>query len=123
MNDISQSSAPRVGSSALFAVAEWLVGDDTGISSEYMAAVFIGGKAMKSKWGDSTPHGAPDLGRCVRLLEKAPCVRNAFPAIRKTSPVWAAYVDHWDELAALWHQGDYHITTGRMNELRASANT
>ena len=122
MNESQTQAPPEVGSSALFAVAEWLVGDDTGISSKYMAAVFIGGKPLKSRWGDATPHDAPDLGRCVRLLEKAPCVRDAFPALRQTSPVWAAYVDHWDDLAVLWHQGDYHVTTGRMNELRSSAN-
>jgi hypothetical protein len=35
--------------------------------------------------------------------------------------VWATYVDHWDELTTLWHQGDYGNTTGKMRELRSSA--
>lgn len=101
------------------AVAEWLVGSDTGISSTYMAAVAIGGGVLKR---DATPSDAPDLGRCVRLIEKAPSVRNAFPILRMASPVWETYVDHWDELTKLWHEDNYDVTTRRMNELRASAN-
>lgn len=108
--------------SDLLAVAEWLTGDATGVSSQYMASVAIAGSVLKSRWGDSTPSDAPDLGRCVRLLEKAPTVRNCFPILRQASPVWAAYVDHWDELTTLWHQGDYNVTTGRMRDLRSSAN-
>ena len=111
-----------MSTSDLLAVAEWLTGRDTGVSSKYMASVAIAGKVTKSYWLDVTPSDAPDLGRCVRLIEKAPTVRNCFPILRQASPVWAAYVDHWDELTTLWHQGDYHITTGRMRDLRSSAN-
>jgi hypothetical protein len=107
----------------LLTVAEWLTGRDTGVSSKYMASVAIAGKVTKSAWIDATPSDAPDLGRCVRLIEKAPTVRNCFPILREASPVWAAYVDHWEELTTLWHQGDYHVTTGRMRDLRSSANS
>ena len=109
-------------STDLLAVAEWLTGDDTGVSSQYMASVALAGGVIRSRWGDSTPSDAPDLGRCVRLIEKAPTVRNCFPILRQASPVWSAYVDHWDELTTLWHQGDYHVTTDRMRDLRSSAN-
>jgi hypothetical protein len=99
-------------------VALWLTGNTTGISSKYMAEVAITGQCVKSRWGDTTPHDAPDLGRCVNLLDIAPSVRDCFPVLREASPVWAAYIDHWDELDALWRQGDYHVTTIRMYELR-----
>jgi hypothetical protein len=114
------ANAP-IASTSLLAVAEWLTGDDTGISSKYMASVAIAGKVTKSRIGDSTPSDAPDLGRCVRLLEKAPGVREAFPVLRTASPVWAAYVDHWDELTGLFHLGCYGATTARMVALRSSA--
>jgi hypothetical protein len=81
------------------AIAEWLAGDDTGVSSKYMASVAISGKLIESKWIDTTPSDAPDLGRCVRLLEKCPTVRNCFPTLRLAAPVWAIYIDHWDELS------------------------
>lgn len=125
MSDTPSTDEARNGglrSTDLLAVAEWLTGDDTGVSSKYMASVAIAGQVTKSRWFDATPGDAPDLGRCVRLIEKAPGVRDAFPVLRNASPVWAAYVDHWDELTALWHQGDYRVTTDRMHALRDSAN-
>lgn len=118
----STSDLQGVASTDLLAVAEWMTGENTGVSSEYMLAVALCGQVLKSRWGDSTPSDSPDLGRCVTLIEKAPSVRNCFAVLRTASPVWAAYVDHWDELADLWHNGDYHLTTGRMKDLRASAN-
>jgi hypothetical protein len=117
-----QDGGLPLSTSDLLAVAEWLTGRDIGVSSKYMASVAIAGKVTKSEWLDATPSDAPDLGRCVRLIEKAPTVRNCFPILRQASAVWAAYVDHWDELTTLWHQGDYHVTTGRMRDLRSSAN-
>lgn len=117
-----QDDGLPLSTSDLLAVAEWLIGSDIGVSSKYMASVAITGKVTKSEWLDATPFDAPDLGRCVRLIEKAPTVRNCFPILRQASPVWAAYVDHWDELTTLWHQGDYRVTTGRMRDLRSSAN-
>lgn len=119
----TETVTPRlIGSSDLLAVAEWLTGDDTGLSSKYMAAVAIGGKVTKSSWCDPTPSDAHDLGRCVRLVEKCPAIRETFPVLRQASKVWAAYLDHWDELVALYKQDDYAITTARMRELSASAN-
>jgi hypothetical protein len=125
MNKIPEnfdSCVKAVANDDLLAVARWLCGNDTGVSSKYMAAVALAGKPIKSQWGDSTPQDAPDLGRCVRLIEKAPGVRDTFPALREASAVWAAFVDHWDELTVLWHHGGYHETTDRMNALRSSAN-
>ena len=108
-----------LNSSDLSALAEWLVGDDTGISSKYMAAVAISGRVPQTNRFDSTPSDAPDIGRCVRLVEKCPAVREAFPVLRQASLVWAAYVDHWDELDTLYKRGNYTCTTARMRELRA----
>ena len=106
----------------LLAVAEWLMNGNTGVSSKYMLAVALGGKVLKSRWGDSTPSDEPDLGRCLMLIERAPSVRNCFPILRTASPVWAAYIDHWDELATIYEGHDYAVTTGRMRDLRSSAN-
>ena len=122
MNTQKTTNGTLLKSTDLLAVAKWLTGDDTGVSSKYIASVALEGSVLKSRWGDSTPSDAPDLGRCVRLIEKAPSVRFCFPVLRQVSPVWATYVDHWDELTTLWHQGDYGNTTGKMRELRSSAN-
>ena len=107
----------------LLAVARWLTGNHTGTSSKYMLAVAICGQAIPQRFGDSTPQDEPDLQRCLALIELAPSVRNCFPVLRTASPVWAAFVDHWDEMAVLSEENDYAATTGRMNALRSSANT
>lgn len=102
-------------------LGEWFISRDTGVSSEYMAAVHIEGRILPSLWGDSSPGDAPDLGRCVRLVEKVPAIKDSFPIIRQASPVWASYIDNWDELTELWHRNDYNLTTRLMNELRKAA--
>jgi len=104
-------------------IAQWLIGDDTGMSSEFIAAVAIAGTTLKPKRGDTAPHDAPDLGRCVRLIEKAPSVRECFPNLRQTSPVWAVYVDYWGELTELYLKGNYRETTEMMGGLRLLANS
>ena len=118
----TDSAAGTVASHDLLAVAEWLTTGSTGVSSKYMLAVALCGQVVKSKWGDSTPSDEPDLGRCVMLIQRVPSVRECFPVLREASPVWAAYIDHWDELTALYEQYDYGATTARMRELRRSAN-
>jgi hypothetical protein len=42
-----------------------------------------------------------DLRRCVLLLEAVPELRRRFGRLRRVSPLWARYVDHWDELVDL----------------------
>jgi hypothetical protein len=106
----------------LLAVADWMTNGNKGVSSEYLLAVALGGKVLKSRWGDSTPFDEPDLGRCLMLIERAPSVRNCFPILRTASPVWATYIDHWDELAELHSHFDYGATTARMRALRSLAN-
>jgi hypothetical protein len=108
-------------------VAEWMVGDDTGVSSKFIAATWLAGKVVRSYWIDPTPHDDPDLGLCIRLIKKVPAIRSVFPILRDASPVWRIYIDHWDELAALHNDSPkskrYEIVTARMRELRASVKT
>jgi hypothetical protein len=116
-----QNGESPLAKSELTAIAEWLMGDDTGVSSQYMASVAVAGRVIKGRWFDSTPFDAPDLGRCVRLIERIPTVKKCFPVLRQASPVWDSYIANWDELTVLWHQGDYHTTTERMRKLRSLA--
>lgn len=117
-------SSPSLSSTDLRAIAEWLIGPNTGTSSKFMAATVIaalGGGGIADPMSGHTPRDAADLGRCIRLIERVPGVRSFLPVLRQASPVWRAYVDAWDELTALWHDGDYQITTFRMDQLRADA--
>ncbi len=117
-----QNDGLPLSTSDLLAVGKWLTSGATGVSSTYMLAVALAGEVLPTKWGDSTPGDEPDLGRCLMLIERVPGVRNCFPILRTASPVWAAYIDHWDELAKIYEGHDYAVTTGRMRDLRSSAN-
>jgi hypothetical protein len=73
---------------------EWIVGDDTGISSETIWATMMGVKRSYR----SHPHDPSDIGRCFRLLKLVPSWRRRLSEMRRVSPAWRALVKHWDEL-------------------------
>lgn len=77
----------------------WFVGGDTGLSSEHMAAVAGG-----LKGNGRTPCDPDDLGRCLRLVEAVPEVREQFSAIAASTKLWGIVIAHWDELDALYHE-------------------
>jgi GNAT superfamily N-acetyltransferase len=83
------------------AVANWLLGNDTGISSEAIVA-YMEGATTSRRFGNH-PHDPADLGRCIRLLAIAPDYRLRLSEMARVSPVWAALVAHWDELEALYN--------------------
>lgn len=121
---MSNPILPSLSPHEFRSLAEWLIGPDTGTSSMFMAATVIaalGGRVIADPMSGHAPRDASDLGRCIRLVERIPGVRSFFPVLREASPVWRAYVDAWDELATLWRDGDYEITTFRMDRLRADA--
>ncbi|MCP4573266.1 MAG: hypothetical protein GY838_13005 [bacterium] len=79
----------------------WLRGTDRGISSNTIVEHIMGFPALGS-WTQSHPHDAPDLGRCIRLLAVEPELRRQLWKMRSCSAVWAALVDRWDELTAVY---------------------
>lgn len=88
-------SAPGIGLGA------WLMSDDTGISSEYMAGVLSG--IFSRKYG--YPRDGADFGRCVRLLDACPDLRvNLKRMVSGTGMHWDVLVDHWDELESLYRE-------------------
>lgn len=50
---------------------EWLLGGDTGISSETLAAHMLGVEKA-GPFGKQAPSDAADRGRCIRLLKHIP---------------------------------------------------
>lgn len=84
-------------------LAAWLASDDTGISSLTMAAVMYQDGKLRSdpkQW--CHPWDVSDFGRCHRFLEAVPGSRDLLPKMRDISPVWAALVDHWDQITTLY---------------------
>lgn len=90
-------------------LAAWLRSDDTGRSSELMAATLspiAQGRPRPCIFADPDdhPHDPDDLGRCIRLLEAVPELRPHVPHMAEVSPVWAALVGRWDELEVLYRE-------------------
>lgn len=80
---------------------DWLMGDDTGISSKTICSVMTGSAAPE--WAD-TPSDPDDFGRCYRLLALFPLWRSRLPEVAAKYPKWGPMVAAWDELVALYEQ-------------------
>lgn len=82
---------------------QWMRSGDRGLSSNFMFECATGVPMNEGHWGGRPhyPHDPSDLLRCIRLVDAAPEVRDAFPKIAKSHPVWARLIEHWDELVAL----------------------
>lgn len=75
--------------------AQWIVGDDTGMSSKAIWAVMMGATPDRHAY----PSDGSDLGRCVRLLALIPEWKPRLQEMSGLSDYWAALVPEWDRLA------------------------
>lgn len=115
---------PLIGTTDLAAVANWLVGPNTGTSSEYLLATALAGRIPEKARGRGYPGDTSDINRCFLLIEAAPWVREiAFPVLREANPWWRVLIDHWGELERLSRQAKMNTWTrvnDRMKELFAT---
>jgi hypothetical protein len=80
---------------------QWLLSDDTGLSSMAIVA------RMEGVLGRSDfPRDASDLGRCIRLLALMPEWKPRIHEMRDVHPVWAKIVERWDDLIGLYASGE-----------------
>lgn len=98
-------------------IAKWLLSSDTGVSSKTICRVALGVK------GEMAPPRDPaDFGRCYRLLEKIPELRDTMSQLPKQCPDWQPLVDNWEELERMWREesptGRAPKMYERMKELR-----
>lgn len=79
-------------------VKDWLLGPNTGLSSEAMAYVASGIKQHSSTYtrGSDYPMDPSDFNRCLLLVDKIPEIQDHFPKIAKISPEWAAIIVNWE---------------------------
>lgn len=115
---ISAKLAPAgpLPADALRRIGNWLLGDDTGISSKTMAAIALGSDQGYMSWHVDAPHDPSDFARCYRLVQAVPEIRAAFPRIAERVPPFAGILERWDELCAVF---DREAPTGRCVELYA----
>jgi hypothetical protein len=79
---------------------EWLLSDDTGISSRTIFATMTNSHVA--------PHNMPipfdpaDFGRCYRLLKAFPLWRLRLREVADRFPEWGPIVNAWPELEAIY---------------------
>lgn len=78
----------------------WLQGTDTGVSSKTIWSVMTGHPVESY----SIPYDPADFGRCYRLLQVMPEWRTRLHLVADKYPRWRPFVDHWDELTALYEE-------------------
>jgi len=91
--------------------AEWIVGNDTGVSSKTVWAIMMGGIPENAF---DVPHDPADFGRCYRLLKLFPEWRKRLREVAAVFPKWGPMVREWDKMTELYER-DYR--TGRSAEL------
>ena len=74
-------------------IGNWLLSDNTGLSSKLMAAIALGADIPKYS---NHPLDAGDFNRCKILLDYAPEVRYRFDDIAACSDKWALIIENWD---------------------------
>jgi len=77
---------------------QWIVGDDTGVSSQTIWSVMMG---VRPRWS-GTPLDVDDFGRCVRLVVLIPAFRPRLQEVADKYPQWQPLIDHWEELERLY---------------------
>jgi hypothetical protein len=85
---------------------EWLLGNDTGVSSKTILAVMTG--TPEPRFGPDCPHDADDFGRCYRLLQHFPEWRARLAEVSDRYPIWGPLVEHWAELEAIYFEETQH---------------
>lgn len=84
------------------AVANWIMGHDTGLSSLAIVAFMEGADQGSFEF----PRDPSDLGRCIRLLNIAPEYRARLREMGEVSPMWEQLTQHWGELEALYYDAN-----------------
>lgn len=93
---------------------EWIVSDDTGVSSKAIWAHMMDAKVTPKPWG-SYPHDPADFGRCYRLLKRFPAWRSRIGEMAQYGEEWAALAGAWDELEALFESEAREMAMDRLS--------
>ena len=100
---VEECAKPPVRSSPGMGIMAWLISDDTGMSSEYMAGELSGQFSRPY----AHPYDADDFGRCSRLLVAVPELRERLDQMRLKSAEWSRLVYCWEQVEAAIRSEDY----------------
>jgi len=74
---------------------------DTGVSSETLLYAALRIELKLSGY----PNDPDDLGRCIRMLDRLPWVRErAFVILSSKNSVWSRLINEWDTLVRMYYE-------------------
>lgn len=82
---------------------EWIVSNDTGLSSKTMWAA-INGVNKCQTWGHNVPWDVSDFGRCYRYYKNCGLTKYDLQKVKKSVPVFVPFIDNWDKLVELYEK-------------------
>lgn len=94
---------------------EWIVSDDTGISSVSIWCVMMGVTPGQRR-GNCPPSDPSDFGRCYRLLEKFPHWKPRLAEVAVVNDEWTKLIENWSECERLYLE---EVPTGQAPKLYA----
>jgi hypothetical protein len=97
-------------------LGNWLLNGDTGRSSATMAAIALGATRVQGCEVDA-PYDPSDFGRCYRLVQKVPEIREHFPRIGKKVKVFAGILREWDALVRIYERDKPKGESRELHEL------
>lgn len=104
-----------------FTPLHWIVGRDTGASSENIWAVMMGVQDAVGSFRGAMPGDGSDFGRCYRLLGHFPEWKDRLPEVAEAFPAWGPIVEAWDDLERLFDEGSpdgHRAVSEKLHELR-----
>lgn len=84
---------------------QWIISNDTGISSKTIWAVMMGAVTGKEHpFTFDVPHDPCDFGRCYRLIFHFPEWRERLHEVGELFPMWKPMIREWDKLSEMFSQ-------------------
>lgn len=98
---------------------QWLANGNRGSSSNTMFEVITGIKCQDYDYQDH-PYDQGDFGRCKKLIDLIPELKDGFEKLSKLSKAWKNIIANWDKLCELYDSKDKVFFTF-LEKLRTNA--
>ena len=85
-------------------IAKWLLSRSTGASAKAIVCHITG----LAKCEGDYPHDGGDFGRCERMMDMIPGIRERLPEMATANKYWAALIPRWDEIKSTNQEAQYN---------------
>jgi hypothetical protein len=92
-------NTPHESSKENMGLEAWLVSDEVGMSSKFLAFKLSGSPLALSEY--EHPYDPDDFQRCRKMLDAVPELKDKLNIMANESKVWAGLVQDWDLICQL----------------------